>query len=162
MSLFGKNRDFEMIKLINKELIGKVIEQKIGYYKIILEESTSNVYGEAPIKKFRNPVLIDCLIVRGDMNEVINNDLPDVEKNITVRFLRQHLVEADVVPEIGDIIFWQEHYYEVSLNNENQLFVGKDPAYSYADTSEDFGGSLSIILTCHYKRAESLGLKQER
>ena len=45
---------------------------------------------------------------------------------------------------------------------ENQLLVGKDPLYPYSDTVDDFGKSLSIILTCHYTRPERLGIKEQR
>jgi hypothetical protein len=69
-----------------------------------------------------------------------------------------------VVPNIGDIILWNEDYYEVDTVNENQLIVGKDPNYAYSDANgvPEAGTSLSIILTCHYTRPEKVGLREDR
>ena len=66
-----------------------------------------------------------------------------------------------LVPEVGDVMLWQENYYELSGIVENQFVVGKDPSYAYDDTN-DFGSSISIIVTAQYIRPEKLGLKQER
>jgi hypothetical protein len=36
---------------------------------------------------------------------------------------------ANLVPEVGDIIMYQEGYYEVDNVNANQYFMGKNPDY---------------------------------
>ena len=65
MSLFGTSRDASLIRHINRELINNIIEQQVGYYKIDLAKTTSNIYGESNGQKiFFNPVLINCLIER--------------------------------------------------------------------------------------------------
>lgn len=162
MAIFGRERDYQFVLKINRELLGRVINQQVGYYKISLEETTSNIYGESLNKKYKNPVLFNCLIERGDFSENTSDLGTDVIKSITVRFLRLDLVKADVYPEIGDVLLWNEHYYEVNNKNENQFWVGKDPEYSYTNTTEYFGGNVSTILNCHYIRPESLGLTQQR
>ena len=37
MSLFGEARDISLFRHINRELINNIIEQQVGYYKIILD-----------------------------------------------------------------------------------------------------------------------------
>ena len=88
----------------------------------------------------------------------------DFTRTLNVRFLKYHLQTANVEPSVGDIILWNEDYYEVNNVNENQLVVGKDSDYAY--TSEngvpDAGKSLSIILEWFYTRPERVGLRENR
>ena len=87
---------------------------------------------------------------------------PDSRREVTFRFLKDDLVVANVVPETGDIIMYNELYYEVDNPNENQLIVGKDPAYAYSDGLQNFGSSFSIILNTHMTSPERLGITQQR
>lgn len=163
-AMFGRSRDIDMFSNINNELLGQVIEQKVGYYQVILDETPSNLYGENENKTFRGPVLLNCLLERGN-TESSNDDFGvDTTRTLTVRFFKPHLIKANVVPNIGDIILWNEDYYEIDNVNENQLVVGKDPDYHYSEENgvPDSGTSLSIILTCHYTRPERIGLREDR
>lgn len=164
MAYFGRSRDINMFSNINNELLGQVIEQKVGYYQVVLDETPSNLYGENQNKTFRGPVLLNCLLERGN-TESSNDDFGvDTKRDLTVRLFKPHLISANIVPAIGDIILWNEDYYEIDNVNENQLIVGKDPNYAYTDANgiPDAGISLSIILTCHYTRPERVGLREDR
>jgi hypothetical protein len=164
MSYFGRSRDVDMFSNINNELLSQVIEQKVGYYQVTLDETKSNLYGENSSKIFNGPILINCLLERGATESGVDDFGVDTTRNLTVRFFRKHLIIANVVPQIGDIVLWNEDYYEVDNVNENQLVVGKDPSYAYSTATglPDAGSSLSIILTCHYTRADRVGLKENR
>jgi hypothetical protein len=164
MAYFGRSRDIDMFFNINKELLGQIIEQKIGYYQVVLDETSPNIYGENLNKTFKGPVLINCLLERGAM-ESSNDDFGvDITRPLTIRFFKPHLITANIVPNIGDIVLWNEDYYEIDNVVENQLVVGKDPNYAYTDENfvPDAGTSLSIIVTCHYTRPERVGLKEDR
>ena len=76
-------------------------------------------------------------------------------------------MDADVVPEVGDIIMYYEGYYEVDSTISNQLFVGKDPRYPYNTNPlnpglEDFGANLSIICKTIYTPADKVQITKER
>jgi hypothetical protein len=164
MAYFGRSRDISMFFNINNELLGQIIEQKIGYYQVVLDETSPNIYGENLNKTFKGPVLINCLLERGAM-ESSNDDFGvDITRPLTIRFFKPHLITANIVPNIGDIVLWNEDYYEIDNVVENQLVVGKDPNYAYTDENfvPDAGTSLSIIVTCHYTRPERVGLRDDR
>jgi hypothetical protein len=160
-ALFGGSRDISLFRHINKELINNIIQQSVGYYTINLEKTTSNVYGESSNKTYNNPILVNCLIERNAQAWTETEFGTDVTREINVRFLRDILVDINLVPQVGDVVLWQENYYELSGIVENQFVVGKDPVYAYDDTT-DFGSSISIIVTAQYIRPEKLGLSKER
>jgi hypothetical protein len=188
MSLFGTKRDASLIRHINRELINDIIEQQVGYYKINLERSEHNLYGEANgTKIFNDPVLLNCLIERTPPTWDTDNFGPDVKQDITCRFLKDDLAGYDedplnyvatgymnggyvltitnsynIVPEVGDVLTWNNDFYEVDSVVENQLFVGKQPEFSYSADNDNFGLSISIIVSAHYSRAERLGITVER
>ncbi len=165
MALYGSARDISFFHVINTELIHNIIEQNIGYYQISLQETPQNVYGEAAngTKMYLPPVLIQCLIDRGDYEGNYDSLGPDITRNFGFRFLRSDLVLQNVVPQIGDVILWNNDYYEVNLVNENQDIVGKVPQYNYGgEYLDNFGASFSIICFAHYVSPELLGITQSR
>jgi hypothetical protein len=153
-----------MFSNINNELLGQVIEQKVGYYQVILDETPPNMYGESLSKRYNGPVLITCLLERGDTEPITDDFGMDFTRKLIVRFFQPHLIAANVEPSVGDIVLWNEDYYEVNNVNENQLVVGKDPLYAYTDADgvPDTGTSLSIILECFYTRPEKVGIRTDR
>ena len=177
MSLYGENRDVSLFRHLNRELINNIIEQKVGYYKLALDKTLPNMYGESTKKIYNDPVLINCLIERGDTDPLTNDFGMDVTRNMKFRFLRDDLAGIDlstelgadgrgftynIVPEVGDVLMWNNDYYEANNVNENQLIVGKDPLYSYSGNTDAYGSSWSIILECFYIRPEKLGIAQQR
>jgi hypothetical protein len=162
MSIFGSSRDIATFKIFTRELVENVISQEIGYYKIMLADTPTNIYGEATKKYFIGPVLIPVLIERSNFEMRRTEYGPDQNRPITYRFFKDHLIEANIVPEVGDVIMYDEAYYEVDNVNENQLILGKNPDYQYSSGPGDFGQSYSIILTTHYASPDKLGITQER
>ena len=142
MALFGQARDISMFRYVNRELMGNIISQQAAFYKLRLNQTNFNMYGEAAEQKYYDgPILLYTLI-----------DLPDQEWSTddlgvnwnwkpTFKFLRDDLLNkledynedtiygANLVPQIGDIILYETAYYEVHSTNAAQYFVGKDPDY---------------------------------
>lgn len=162
MALFGSSRDITTFKSISKELVSDIISQQCGYYKIMLADTVSNVYGEAAQKYYIGPVLLDCLIERGDFSFDQGDFGQDVKRPVTFRFLKETIVEANVHPEPGDIIMYNEVYYQADNVNENQLIVGKDSDYSYSSGLENFGASYSVVIQSHYVSPDILGITKQR
>lgn len=161
MSIFGSQRDFALIRKMNRALLRDIIEQEVGYYKISLADTQENIYGEALEKMYLDPVLMQCLITRGDQVYSVDEFGPDLTRQLSFAFLRDDLVDANLVPEIGDIILLNEGYYEVDVVRENQFFFGKDNNYNYGRSAE-YGASISIVCDAHLTRADKLGITQVR
>lgn len=162
MAMYGENRDTNLFASLNEELLHDIIEQKVGYYKIDLDSSNINIYGEGLNKYYKDPVLINGLIERGDFGFTNTDITLNVNRSIVVRFFRNDLVVANVVPEVGDVVLWNEDYFEVDNVNENQLVVGKDPSYSYDNEINNFGSSWSIIIKAHYTRPDKFDINKNR
>ena len=158
MPLFGGSRDISLFRNMNKELINDIIQTEIGYYKLSLEDNPSNVYGETQGKIYYEPVRLSCLITKSDQTWNTYEFGFDVNQTIQFAFLRSILVDLNLVPEIGDILLFNNNFFEVDTLVENQYFVGKVPDYSISDDTRDFGTSLSIILNTHNSRVEKLNL----
>lgn len=163
MALFGRVRDINFFRSINKELLHNIIEQYVGYYKISLSNTSTNLYGESTEKTFNDPVRIVCLIQRGDTTTTENDFGSEAMKDASFAFYKEDLELANIYPEIGDILLWNENFYEVDIINENQLVAGKDPNIVYdVEYLNNFGQSLSIICNTHLTNGEKLGLKKFR
>ena len=158
--LFGSNRDFDLLVNINRELLKDIVEQEILYHKLSLEDTDVNLYGEAMQKSFWNAVKLNCLITRGDQVIDIQEFGPDLGREASFAFIRQDLVDASVVAEVGDILEWHNDFYEVDTVRENQLFVGRDSGYNLASYANNFGSSISIIVDCHLTRADRVGISE--
>jgi hypothetical protein len=185
MALFGSARDISLFRHVNRELLADIITQQCSFYKYKLEETKVNIYGEAAEEKFyMGPVLLNCLIERTDQDYPETDLGTDFTWGATFKFLRDDLLNkmedfnadfsptnyqygANLVPQVGDIIMYQDGYYEIDVTNANQYFMGKNPDYPNDVNPinpglEDFGSSISIICETHYVPADKLGITQER
>ena len=158
--LFGSSRDFNLMTKLSRELIKDVVEQEVLYHKISLEDTDVNLYGEAMQKSYFNAVKLNCLITRGDQVVDIQEFGPDLGREASFAFIRQDLVDASVVAEVGDVLQWHNDFYEVDTVRENQLFVGRDSGYNLASYANNFGSSVSIIVDCHLTRADRVGISE--
>ena len=168
MALFGTQRDVSLIRHINRELLWDVISQECVYYQFKTEDTKVNIYGEAAgAKYYGEPVILNMLVDRGDNTSPTSDMGVDYDRPMTFKFFTDDLVDAKLVPDVGDIIMWYEGYWEVENTNANQLFVGKDPAYPYNVNPlnpglENFGSNLSIMCVCHYVPADKVQITKER
>ena len=158
MALFGKKRDISLFHNLNNELLKDIIQTEIAYYKFALEQTTSNVYGESMGKNYYEPMKIACLIDRSDQAWSSNEFGSDVNQAIGFSFLKDELININLVPEVGDILLFRNNFYEIDGKVENQLILGRDPDYTISTETVDFGESFSVLVTTHISRVEKLNL----
>jgi len=194
MALFGQSRDISMFRYINRELMGNIMSQQCAFFKIILNQTNFNMYGEAAEEKYYDGPILLYSVIENPTEEWSTDDL-GVNFNLkpTFKFLRDDLLDklqdfnedtiygANLVPQVGDIIYYQTSYFEVTSTNANQFFVGKNPDYPNSPQPsnpagatyplpeplwnpglEEFGWNQSIICNTTYVPADKVGITLER
>ena len=199
MALYGEARDISMFRHINRELMGNIMSQQCSFYKLRLTQTNFNMYGEAAEQKYYDgPILLYAVIENPPQTQPTDDLGVSFEWKPTFRFLRDDLLNklqgyngqpdtfnttgydttpynsniygANLVPQIGDIIYYQTAYFEINATNVNQFFVGKDPDYpndpqpsEYWNPGLDkFGWDTSIICFTNYIPADKVGITFER
>ena len=168
MALFGSSRDVSFVRRLNRELMGNIISQQCAFYKYRLKETVINMYGESSGGKFfEEPVLLNALITVGDNTSPTSDLGVNFDWPVTFAFLRDDLVDANVHPEVGDVILYQESYWEIDNTNITQFFAGKDPEYPYEPNPlnpglANFGYNVSITCECHYIPADRVNITRTR
>ena len=151
MALFANNRDSLFVAHINRELIRDIIDTEVAYYKVVIDNNDVNVYGEVTTGTlFYEPVLISCLIQRTEQQYNEEDHGQDYNQTITFSFVREMLVDKNLVPEVGDIVEYNNEYWEIDDLISNQYWAGKNPDTAY--TGPGFGLNVSIRLNGHLTR----------
>ena len=168
MALYGQMRDISMFRFVNRELMQKIISQQVVFYKYKVGETKVNMYGESSGGKFFDgPILLNSLITIENKTDGISEFGVDFSWAIKAAFLKDDLVDANLVIEIGDVILYQESYFEVDVATDTQYFAGKDPQYPYAQNPlnpglENFGYNVSLVCNAHYIPADRINIIKQR
>lgn len=164
--MFTGQRDVSLVRKLNRELMGNIITQQCALYQFKLEETKVNLYGEAAGEKYYDgPFLFNVLISREDQSYSTSDEGVGFGQGIQFYFLRDDLVDANVVPNVGDIVLYQERYYGVQSTVSNQYWGGKNPDYPNNENPlnpglEGFGSSISILVSTYYIPADKVAISQ--
>ena len=139
-----------------------IIEQTCKEIEGVVVAANYNCPGQVVISGELNAVKLACLITRGDQVINIDDFGPDLGREASFAFIRQDLVDKEVVPEVGDIVEWHNDFYEVDTVRENQLIIGSDDSYNLGSSTSGFGRSMSIVVDCHLTRADRVGITESR
>lgn len=154
MGLLGRffsKRDMKFINSVSGELMGDIVQNIVTVFKICPENIRLNMYGETNPEtgKYYFPgIKISCLYDASEINTEADNFGPDRKQNTVFKFREKVLQEFNLYPEIGDIIFFNNMYYEID-NVVQQQFLGGVPEKSY-----------SIIVNTHYTRLSKLNVME--
>ena len=125
MARFALARDIKFFEGISRELVDAVIETTVVLYKLIIEDSKLNLYGESLSKSYYQGVKCASVIQREDTSTNYEGFGSDQTQNVEFRFNRFTLKDIDFYPEIGDIIYHNEAYFEIDNVREDQLIAGR-------------------------------------
>ena len=191
MALYGEARDISMFRKVNRELMGNIISQEVIFYKYNVANTTVNMYGEASEgRTFSDPVILFALVELGSPESPTSDLGVDFTWPITFRFLKDDLLSptldynismsfgsnlnplpgtygANLQPSVGDIIHYQNGYWEIDNSYDTQYFTGKNPSYPNNDADGDnplnpgldkFGYSVEVRCDCHYVPSDRVNI----
>ena len=138
-----------MINSLNGELMGNIIENLVQIFKICPNETKTNIYGETSSetgKWYFPAVQISALIERADMATSYDDFGPNRNQDHVFKMREKMLRQLEFYPEIGDIVAWNDRYYEID-NVIQENLIGGQPDKSHA-----------IICNAHYTKYTSLNI----
>lgn len=146
---FFKQRDFDLFQSINKELVNDFVETPVIIYKLDLGQSETNMYGESVGgKSYKVGFQVNCYISRENQSTNYEGFGSDVTQTIQFRFLRSMLEGVQLVLQVGDIINFNDAYFEIDSIVENELIAG------------NINFSNSIIVDTHMRRRSGLNIEE--
>ena len=125
MARFTLARDIRFFEGISRELVDAVVTTGVILYKLIVEDSKTNLYGESLSKTYFQGVETNAIIQREDTAANYEGFGPDASQTAQFRFNRFTLEDTGFYPEIGDLIFHNDAYFEIDNVNEDQLIGGR-------------------------------------
>jgi hypothetical protein len=152
MKLKGRyfsQRDLNLVNSLNGELMGDIVENLVYIFKISPNETKTNIYGETSAesgKWYLPAIQMSVLIERADMTAEYDDFGPNRKQDYIFKMREKMLREVNFYPEIGDIVLFNDRYYEIDNVVQEQL-LGGQPDKSH-----------SIICNAHYTKYTSLNV----
>ena len=146
---FVPKKEIDLVNSMNEELIDEIVGQSVDIYKVSIDNTDENIYGESTTKYYDVGFRVNCLI--SSESEVTQDEFgADVNSNIELYFQRANLSSGSLnfYPEVGDIVDWNEFYWEIDGVTEPQLIAGH-PNYKH-----------NIKASAHRSRMSSLQIEE--
>ena len=121
---FVPQKEIDLIDSFNEELIDNILSQYVDIYKVSVENTEENLYGESSTKYFDKGFRVNCLISFEEPTIEQNDFGSDMNANLELYFHRTTLKDANFYPEMGDIVDWNDIYWEINAVTEPQLIAG--------------------------------------
>ena len=148
---FISTKEINLIDSINEALIDEMVGQSVDIYKIDVNHTNSNIYGESSTKYYNVGFRVNCLIRYNAPETAQFQEVgTDVNSSIELMFQRNNLASGSLnfMPEAGDICDWNDYYWEINGVTEPQLISGP-PTFNH-----------SIKATAHRSRLSSLKIEE--
>lgn len=125
--LFLGEKERDLVKQVNDEIIERVIGQTLVYYPISREHTNYHpIYGEAVQKTFLSPIRINALVDWEGSQTTTEAFGIDRLTSITVKFHRRRLIEdQELYVREGDFVLYGDTFYEIITLNESKRLFGQ-------------------------------------
>jgi len=182
MPKFFNAKDLDFIKTISEEIVDYVVEQAVVLFKVSVGETKTNLYGESLGKVWRAPSTLMAIVDREPINIVYEGFGADRQGLVEFRFNRQRIREESYAvpkvrdingtlipteaiqnltvgyPEVGDVILYDEIYYEIDNVREPQ-WIGGSPEIYDKEKSDFADASNTLIAACHMVRRSQVQIE---
>lgn len=142
------DNDFAFFQSVSREFIEDIVEVPVGYHRVCPEKTETNIYGESKEgrKLYETAVQAYAIIDPQDQATDTGEFTFDVDRDVTFGFQRERLKDIDLYPQRGDIIEFDNDYYEIDEVVDNQL-LGSQWFYRH-----------SIVVDTHVARPTNMSL----
>jgi len=125
--LFLGEKERDLVKQVNDELIERVIGQVVIYYPIDLEHTNfHSLYNEAIVKSFLPPVRVHALVEFKGQETKTDSYGIDKTTNIVVHFHKRRITkDQNLFVREGDFIAYGNHHYEITTLKEPKELFGQ-------------------------------------
>jgi len=147
---FIPSKEINLIDSMNEELIDEVLGQYVDIYKVDVESTDANVYGESSTKYYNVGFRVNCMLNYNEPETTYEDGIADVNSSIDMFFQRNNLSSGslDFFPEVGDVVDWNQHFWEINSVTEPQLIAGHQ------------GFRHNINATAHRSRLSNLQIEE--
>ena len=126
--MFFGEKERDLVKQVNDEIIERVIGQQVLYFPLDIEHTNYHpLYGEAIEKTFLPPVRVHALVeFKGIESNYTENMAVDKATKIKINFHKRRLTEdQNLFVREGDFVRYGEVFYEIVKLIEPKLLFGQ-------------------------------------
>tara|TARA_R110000772_G_scaffold2609_2_gene9499 strand:+ start:619 stop:1104 length:486 start_codon:yes stop_codon:yes gene_type:complete len=126
--MFFGEKEKNLVKQINDEIIERVVGQQVLYFPIDVESTDFHpIYGEAIEKNFLHPIRVFALVeFQGVETSDMENIALDKATKIKVNFHKRRLTEdQNLFVREGDFVRFGEIFYEIVKLLEPKILFGQ-------------------------------------
>ena len=147
---FVPQKEINLIDSMNEELIDEIVGQSVDIYKVNIENTDDNIYGESTTKYYDKGFRVNCLIQFNEPDVNLDEFGTDVNTSVEMFFQRNNLASGSLnfFPEVGDIVDWNQHFWEINSVTEPQLIGGHQ------------GFRHNVVANAHRSRLSSLQIEE--
>ena len=148
---FFSPRDLKLINSLNSELMRDVLDILVVCFKVAPDATKLNIYGEASPssgKYFYDGVELSVLTENEEVSTSDDGAGSDTNQTKKFKFRENSCRDAGYYPQKGDVISYNNRFYEIDNVIQDQLLGGQ------------MEKSHSIICECHLTRISKLNLME--
>jgi len=165
MPLYTSKRDSGFLLGVNREIMHGFSSVEVGVYKLDLENTSMNIYEESNNRTYKPAVRVFALISFDQKTALSEDTGTDFQRTLAVGFLRADLKQADLFLEEGDIIEYNDGFFQVDVVSTTNYWSGRNPETMIGNVQDgwaEHGYNIAIQCECHLTRLNSLNIIDTR